>query len=281
MSEAAFIGFAAIAKKARAAVMGTGKACYRAVTWLPDQAVKDMERLEHELNTSSSSNAVPNDICKEFEKRYAYIKEKLTESPMSNSQKDSLARLLALRNSTLGSFVSKSQWDTLYDRPVKQPIFNNIMTQATKNFSQANATYISQSIIEVAYGIGFNNEKVNRYKNGIQFLTLIDKDGRALIAKIAESNQGAKINLDLTGFEDKSCHKVMDSILNGLKRKHIQLEQLQLHSHYCHEGAISKRRSISQKNDRKDKQALLDGARRRKIHHAIAPLKFRKHVNNL
>jgi hypothetical protein len=144
---------------------------------------------------------------------------------------------LALRHSTLGAFVEDDQWKKL-ESAFSRKGFTAIVEKSAKEFTRANATYVRRSIIEVANSLGFTALQRDEQKNGAQRLVVTNSEGRALVADVRESENGALINLDLTGFGDGSCHAVMDRILEGLASKNIRLDRLKRRSHYRREGAL-------------------------------------------
>lgn len=269
MSEATTVGIAAVAAGVCAAFVSAGKATYRTVTWIADQAIEELQRLEQEMNHTLSIDSIPGDVREEFEQYYAYFKNHSVQNPILNNKHETLTQVYALRNSNLGAFVSTSQWNQLCNAPMNRKSFKNILNQATKSYAQTSAKYVSQSIVEVGSNIGFKQQRVNRYKDGNQYLTLMDEDGRALVARVSESAKGAQIHLDMTGFGDQSCNKFMDSILEELKKKQIHLDQLQRRSHYCREGNLKKKKNQSLNRRAQKRKTSAQDERCRRMHHSL------------
>lgn len=267
MSEAISIGIAVIAAGACAAIIGAGKKTYQALTWISDQALREMERLEEELNTCIPNQSFSEDVIQEFEKKFKTIKTKLANNPTLKSHTDTLAQVMSLRNSALGSFVSDSQWKQLHFSPLNQRSYRNILFQAKKSYAQANARYISQSVIAVGTKLGLNQQKVNRVKDNTNYLTLMDDKGRALLARVMQSEKGSQLHLDLTGFGDGACHTMMDAVLNGLKEKQINIHHLKRRSHYCRNGMTKEKKSVTNKASKKKIRSSHPDERLRKTLH--------------
>ncbi|GEM_PF-6037365 len=250
MSEAITNGIAAGAVVACAAavglVVGAGYAVYRSLTWLSEQAQREAERLERELAVPLPTHVTASEARKELAARFALFKERAQQNPLLTQQSDAIARVLALRNSPLGSFLTESNWKKLSTAPLSANVFQEVLQQGAQNFAFANAKHVAQSIVDVATSEGFTHQRTNRLLNGKQTVVLIDAHGRALVADVCASEDGAQINLDLTGFGAGSCHTVMERILNGLAKKDIRLDNIHHRSHYRREGVTESAREHSQ-----------------------------------
>lgn len=120
---------------------------------------------------------------------------------------------------------------------------------------------MGQSIIEVAREAGFTHQRPPRHQEGQQTLVIEDSTGRALVAEVTESDSGARIHLDLTGFGDGSCHGVMDCLLNGLAQKGVRLDGIERRSHYRREGLIASALERPRKKGRESKPVSPDKER--------------------
>ena len=248
MSETLSIGIAAGAVSACADVIAAaGYATYRAMLWLSEQEKRELERLEQELAIPMPKYTTTGEAREVFQNNLTIIKAQIVKSPILTRYTDAIARVLALNNSPLHMFVDESYWKELHGSKINVTSFNKILEQASRSFTQANAAYITQSISEAAIKAGFTSQRVNRYDNNVRILVMGDEQGRSLIANVVGSENGAKINMDLTGFGDGSCHAVMDRVLNGLNEKDICLGEIQRRSHYCREGSIGRKSGRSKK----------------------------------
>lgn len=147
----------------------------------------------------------------------------------------------------------------------------NLLKEAGKRFIQANALSVGRSIVEVAREAGFAHQRPNHCEEGRQTLVLEDSLGRALVAKVVESDSGARIQLDLTGFGDGSCHGVMDRLLSGLAQKGVRRDGIEHRSHYLREGLIASESEHPRKKSQKSKPVSPDKERqeaeKRRRHH--------------
>lgn len=218
-------------------VVEAGRATYRAFAWLSEAACKEMDALAKELSDPVPTFSTTNQARAEFEEKRAKARSLAAKSLVLNQQSDMVVGILALRHSTLGAFVERAQWMKL-ERAFSRKSFAAIVETSAKEFTRANAAYVRRSIIEVANSLGFTVLQRDEQKNGTQRLVVTNAEGRALVAEVRESDDGALINLDMTGFGDGSCHPVMDRILTGLASKNIRLDQLKRRSHYRREGAL-------------------------------------------
>lgn len=266
MSEAITNGIAASAVVACAAavglVVGAGYAVYRSLSWLSEQAQREAERLERELAVPLPTHVTAGEARKVLAERFALFKERVQQNPLLTQQSDAIARVLALRNSPFGSFLTDTNWKTLSAAPLSANVFQEVLQQASQNFAFGNAKHVAQSIIDVATSEGFTHQRTNRLLNGKQTVVLVDAHGRALVADVCAAEDGAQINLDLTGFGDGSCHAVMDRILKGLAKKDIRLDNIHHRSHYRREGVTESAREHSQ-SKAKQRQPAAQGKERR------------------
>ncbi|MCG3157895.1 MAG: hypothetical protein DKINENOH_04531 [bacterium] len=240
MSEAITGGIAAGAVAACAAavgvVVGVGYGAYRGLTWLSEQAQLEAERLERELAIPLPTHVTSNEARQQLSERFAVIQKNAKQNRLLAPQGDAIARILALRTSPLGSFLRDSDWNKFCTAPPSVNVFQNVLRKASKNFAFANAVLVAQSVVEVAVKEGFAHQRVSQAGEEKQILVLEDTEGRALVAEVYPSDDGARINLDLTGFGDGTCHTVMDKILKGLAQKDIRLNNVHRRSHFRREG---------------------------------------------
>jgi hypothetical protein len=286
MSEVITGGIAAGAVSACAAAVGiaigVGYVTYRAFKWLSAQAQREMEHLEQELATPLPAHFTTKEVRKEFEKNYALIKSQVAKNPHLKLHSDVIASVLSLKNSPLGSFVRKSQWKQLYEVTTGKEHFTNLLKQAEKRFTQANAIYISRAIVEVAKDVGFSHQRHKSYEDGRRLVVMEDSQGRAIVADVTESENGAKINFDLTGFGDASCHLITDHILKGIKEKNIQLREFERRSHYKREGVLYPPVEYLRKKEKPyikiypDQERQEAEERRRRRHYETSKLKLKK-----
>lgn len=239
MSEVVTGGIAAAAVGACAAAVGLAAGAayltYRGLVWLSAQAEREVELLEKELNAPSAYVSTA-EARAEFQKQFALLKARAAGNPHLREHADTVARLLALKRSPLGTFLSQEQRNKVSNPSLNGRSFTSILDQAAKRFTRANTVYVTSSVIAVAKAAGFATERFSRQNGSKKTLVMEDSLGRALVAEIAESDQGANLNLDLTGFGDGSCHGVMDTILDGLAERQINLSRVRRRSHYRREG---------------------------------------------
>lgn len=276
MSEAVSSGVATAAVGGCAALLGVavgaGYALYRGLTWLSDQAQREMEQLEKEMS-AGPTHATTAEAREQFKKMLALIKGKAEKNPHLKGHSDAVARILAIQNSALGSFLDADQRKSICQPTLAHKTFQDIFDRAARQFTLANALYVSRSIVEAAAEAGFTTQRFSGKKKGNHSLVLADDRGRAFVADIVESEEGARINFDLTGFGDGSCHGVMDRILTGLAKKGIRLDDVQRRSHYRREGVMNlslqhSKQSVSDPK-RKDSAAIgqEEASKRRRISH--------------
>src|SRR3989304_970172 len=191
------------------AAVGVGYLVSRGLSWLSERAKREREQLEKEL-AAAPTHATTAEVRREFERQYALVKERASRVPSLNGHADTVARLLALKQSPLAAFVGKDQWKKLCHPRLSKRNCAGVLEEAGRQFARSNANLVASSIIDVATNMGFNQQRVNHKRDVRQTLVLEDSDGRAVVAEVMESDQGARINLDLTGFGDRSCHEVMD-----------------------------------------------------------------------
>lgn len=251
---------------------GVGYIAYRGIRWLSEQAQRDMERLERELD-APPTHVTTSEAHREFERQLAFVRSQAAQSPSLRQHADDVARLITLRHSPLGSFLDEAQWKKLYEPALDMRSFTDILEQAGKRFTQANALSVGRSIVEVAREAGFAHQRSSQCENGQQTLVLEDSTGRALRAKVVESDSGARVQLDLAGFGDGSCHGVMDRLLSGLAQKGVRLDGVEHRSHYRREGLIASSSEGPRKKGRESKPVSPDkerqeAERRRRQYHS-------------
>lgn len=266
MSEVVTGGMAAVAVGACAAAAGlalvAGYAAYRGLLWLSDQAKGEMERLEKEL-AAPVSHATTRQARAHFERQFALFKDEAARTPVLRDYADAVARILALRNSPLGLFVQKKEWNKILQPAVAKRSFAEALGLAAKRFTQANAAYLSRSIVEVAKEVGFKGERSDRIVNGRRTLVMEDQEGRALVAEVIESDEGPQLNLDLAGFGDGSCHGVIDRVLSGLTERGIRIDGLHRRSHFSREGVLPSTMEYTREKTKASGQTYPDQERRK------------------
>ena len=217
----------------------------------------------------------------ELKKELERLRARVAGNPTLKDHAEAASRMVALRKSPLGRFVGKEQWQRLSRSKVGQKTFTDIVGQASQRFTQANTVYVTGSVAEVAAKEGFTRERFNYNDKGKRTLVMEDSEGRALVAEIGESDNGATINLDLTGFGDGSCHAVMDRVVKGLAEKDIRLEGMTRRAHYRREGVLrspSKQGRGKQRvpqQARSDKASTNSDAHRRRHHNQTNQLKLK------
>lgn len=209
----------------------------RTAQGLSEQGKLEMERLEQELD-APPTHTTTKEARQAFEKAFKEARAMAVKVPSLKEHAESVARILALRQSPLGSFIGQDQWQQVCQSGLPPASFRTILTQAGRAFTQANARSVAQSIVKVAARKGFPQQSVRREGQDGITLVMADADGRALVASVTAADDGAQINLDLTGFGDGSCHGVMDKIMGGLAEEGVRLEGVRRRSHYRREGSI-------------------------------------------
>ena len=281
MSESVSIGLAAIASSACQQLI-KGVSCVKDVSlktvdWLSSKAQDEIERLEKEMESESLNKVVSEDVEQEFLQLFNQVKIKIASNPLVSENKEHLARIIALKHSTIGSFVGTEHWQNLLKFPTSSNnAFQNVFSNAQNVFSKANIRYISQAIVEVAQKNGFSTLKMNRLQNGVRFMVLADQQGRATVARIAETGKGAQVKLDLTGFGGKQCDKVMDSLIEGLAQKQIHLQYINRRSLGSGKAITPQTETpIQSKRPIKEKPVPAKPSLNRKIHAKNNSLKIR------
>jgi hypothetical protein len=241
MSEAVTGGVAVAAVGPCLAIIGLAAAgayaTYRSLKWLSEQGQREMERLEKEL-AAPPTHATTKEARQAFEETFKQARSKAAQLPSLKDHAETVARMLALKGSPLGAFTGKAQWAQICRPGLTQTSFGQVLDQAAKEFTRANALAVVQSIGAVAKREGFKRQRLDRReeRQGRKSLVLEDGEGRALIATVTHTEDGAQITLDLTGFGDGSCLGVMDRILDGLAEEGVRLDDLRRRSHYRREG---------------------------------------------
>lgn len=219
------------------AVVGAAYLAYRGVMWLSEQAQKEVERLEQEL-PDPPTQVTTLEARELFARTYQAVRAKAAKHPALRSHAEAVGRLLALRRSPLGAFVTKAEWDRVALPLLSQRSFSTLLEKAATRLTQTTALSAARAIVEVASQVGFPHQRLQFQGGGRQTLVLGDSEGRALVAEVLEAKDGARVNLDLTGFGDASCHGVMDRVLSGLAAKGIHLRGAVCRSHYRREGCL-------------------------------------------
>jgi hypothetical protein len=280
MSEALSAGAAvAVIALPVVAIAGVCYATYRACLWLSDMEQLELDHLKQRLATPMPGYTTTREARESFQKNLAVIKAQVAKSPTLAHHTDAVARMLALNNSPLRMFIEESRWKELHESKVSERAFNETLKQASGYLTQSSAAYIAQSISEAAVKAGFSHQRVNRYNNNVRIVVMEDEQGRSLIVNVVESDNGAKINMNLTGFADGSCHKVMDQVLEGLSEKDIRLGEVQRRFHYQRDGAMTSKSKRSKKKKTlvypEDERSQAD-IRRRQYHYNPSNLKLKQ-----
>ncbi len=253
MSEVVTAGTAAVGVTACAAVAGlalaAGYAAYKGLVWLNEQAKREMERLEKDLAQPVSYSTTA-EARKQFKKQFALFKTKAERSPLLKNHADAAARILSLKTSPLGLFLEREEWKRILQPNMSSHLLAAMVGHAGKRFSEANASCVARSIVEGAKETGFTNQRTQQVANGKQIMVVKDDLGRALVAEVASTDDGAEIKIDLTGFGDRSCHGVLDRVLSELGQRSVRVNGLRRRSHYRREGILlSATNSIEKKID--------------------------------
>jgi hypothetical protein len=155
---------------------------------------------------------------------------------MDDKEKINLEKILILKHTSIAAYsdageiqqvatdIKVNVLDTKWDKLVEKAEVKKI------NYETG---HIFQSFIQVCGSLNFvENEKVIK-PGKTSFIKLNDKVGRSIIL-VTEAGKGTtKITMDMGGFdpESKSCEKVANNILNGLKKKGIILSDVKRHIH--------------------------------------------------
>jgi hypothetical protein len=270
---AAAAGACLAAAAAAGIVIGAARITYKAINWLTEQAKHDLEKLEKELELTQSLpvQVTTKEAREEFQKKFREIQKRVKEIPTLRDKSEPVANVLTLQNSTLGLFVGKDKWNALNEVGFNHKTFNSVVRQAADNLTTANALYVKQSICDVANDLGFTQDRRIKRIGEKEIIVLENNEGRALVSEVIASEVGAKINLDLTGFGDGSCHLVMDRILKGLTAKGIRLDNIQRRTHYRREGVLAAGSNKKSNRTEAKKQAVIqkENERRRRQNHHI------------
>lgn len=243
MSEAVTGGIAAVGVVACLMVLGlaaraAAKPVTRSLTRLSEQGRREMDALEKAL-AAQPTHTTTKQARQAFEEAFRLARSKAAQLPSLKDHADTVARMLALKGSPLGAFIGQPQWTQISQPGLPAADFDRVLDQAAGRFTQANALCVAQSIVTVARREGFAQQRLDRQEDrqGRRSLVLEDREGRALVASVTASDEGARITLDLTGFGDCSCLGVMDRLLDGLTAEGVRLDYLRRHSHYRREGS--------------------------------------------
>ncbi|MEK7396744.1 MAG: hypothetical protein AAB116_07385 [Candidatus Poribacteria bacterium] len=278
MSEALSAGAAvAVIAFPLVVIAGVCYAAYRACSWLSAQEQRELDRLNQLMATPMPKYITTKEAREAFQKNLAVIKAQIAKNPILAHHTDAVSRMLALNNSPLRMFLEESRWNELHESKASQNAFNETIKQASGNLTQSSATYIAQSISEAAVKAGFTQQRVNRYNNNVRIVVMEDEQGRSLIANVVESDNGAKLNMDLTGFGDGSCHAVIDKVIEGLSEKDIRLGEIQRRSHYHRDGLMAHKSKRSNKKKTRiypEEERSQADTRRKQHYHNTSNLKI-------
>jgi hypothetical protein len=239
MSELVLGGVAATAVAACAAaagaVVGVGYLGWKAVGWLSDRAKAELDRLDADLG-KPVAHASAVEARTAFKRYQALAKASAMKHPELKQHAGVVARMVAARKSAVASFLTEQEWQHLAKPETGERAFVAMLERATQRMVRANTSYVSRAIVAAAADAGFTAKPQVHDSGGKQTLVIHDPQGRALVADVIESDAGAKVTLDLTGFGDGSCHAVMDRVLKGLEERQVRLAQAQRRSHYSRDG---------------------------------------------
>jgi hypothetical protein len=226
--------------------VAVGVLAWKGLTWLSDRAKAELDRIEAELRPAVT-HASPTEARKDLARQITIAKVAAARTPELRGHAESVARLAATRRSVLGSFITPAEWKVISAPDVPKRTFAATVDLAAKRLSDANTAYVRRALVEAAAAAGFAHNVRTSTSNGRETTVFQDRIGRALVADVVESPHGAKLNLDLTGFGDGSCHPAMDTVLRALAERHVRLDHARRRSHYRREdtGAADTRRRLS------------------------------------
>src|SRR5436190_24183774 len=105
MSEVVLGGLAATAVGGCAAAVGlavaAGYGAYRGLVWLSEEAQREMERLERQLE-APLTRATTKEARGALERQFTFLKSEASKNPTLKNHADAVARILAIGNYPLG-----------------------------------------------------------------------------------------------------------------------------------------------------------------------------------
>ena len=232
------------------AAAGVAYLVAQGLTWLSEQAQKELERLDKEL-PPVPVQLTTKEAREAFERTFQKAQAKAAKIPALKAHAKTLATALALQKSPLGAFVSQSEWGALVQPRPSQRCISQVLKKASRSFTQATARAVNEAIVETGALQGFCHRRRQVESQGRRLTVLEDSEGRALIAEVREAAEGAIVTLDLTGFGDGACHGAMEGVLKGLAAKGVSLKGSVRRSHYRREGVLAKTVSFPQEKAKK------------------------------
>ena len=229
------------------AIKAGAEASARAINWLSEQGQRELAKLEAVMEQGLTSYATPGELKVEFEERLKEGLRLTRKHSLLQKENAASARLLALRNSTLGDFLSIKEWQSILEKPSENSLLEAVLHKGVKRYAQAQTEAISQAVIEAAGEVGFKQKRKHRVRDDSQSLLIADSNGHAVKANLSSGGQGTELTLDLTGYTDGSCHTVMDKLIDALAKRDILIENQKRKSHYCATGSGVQKQSSGKK----------------------------------
>ena len=252
------------------AAAGVAYLVAQGLTWLSEQAQKELERLDKEL-PPAPAELTTQEARETFERTFQIVKAKAAKIPALKSHAKTLATALALQKSPLGAFVTQSEWGELVQPRPNQRCISQVLKKASRSFTQETARTVNEAIVETGALQGFCHRRRQVESQGRRLTVLEDTEGRALIAEVREADEGAKVMLDLSGFGDGSCHRTMEGVLKGLAARGVSLKDAARRSHYRREGVLANTIPFPQEKAKKAQSvypARLHSGEERRLKHS-------------
>ncbi len=236
------------------AIKAGAEASARAINWLSEQGQRELAKLEAVMEQGLTSYATPGELKVEFEERLKEGLRLTRKHSLLQKENAASARLLALRNSTLGDFLSIKEWQSILEKPSENKLLDAVLHKGVKRYAQAQTAAISQAVIEAAGEVGFKQKRKHLVRDDSQSLLIADANGHAVKANLSSGGQGTELTLDLTGYTDGSCHTVMDKLIEALAKRDMLIENQQRQSHYCATGSDELKQSSGKTAPKSKKQ---------------------------
>ena len=130
MSEVIVTGAAGVAIGACVAaatlVASAALVTYKALSWLSAEAVAEMEKLERTL-AAPLTQPTTREARQEFQEKLANIRQNARRNPLLRPHADSIAAMLAVRNSALGRFVTADDVRALTRPHLARPAVDDLL----------------------------------------------------------------------------------------------------------------------------------------------------------
>jgi hypothetical protein len=110
-----------------------------------------------------------------------------------------------------------------FDQESTEKDFERLYQKASKSMEKFQFKKINTIILQAAQTMGFKNKTYYFVNNQFGVFSLVNDDGRAVIAKTNSSPDGTKIDLDVTGYPQGECQKVMDQLLSKIEEKGVEI----------------------------------------------------------